>query len=141
MVRRRRFVAAAIDSLALLVASYCWAPDSWGWLFMLLQLPYSLSEWLWRATPGKWLLGLAVHDQSGAAASGWQLIGRWLLRNNAILLVLLSFSGVPFLLFSPLGQGLFALGCLLVCTPTGLAGHDLLTDTCVRLSDRRALKD
>lgn len=131
MVTGRRFLAAALDAAVLFLCHRSLGLESWLWLW-LLQVPFSLSEWVWSRTPGKWLCGLRVLHRSGVPATGWQRTGRWLLRNNAALLVLLSVSGVPFLFFAPLGGGAFVAGCLLALRPSGQAGHDLLTDTCVR---------
>jgi uncharacterized RDD family membrane protein YckC len=97
----------------------------------LLSLPYNLMEALVGWTPGKLVTGLRVRHQDGSRPSFSQVFARWLIKHNAVLLAVLTLSGIPFTVLSPIGQLVVFVGCFLALGPARQALHDLATKTAV----------
>lgn len=98
---------------------------------LLLTLPYNMMEALVGWTPGKLVTGLRVCNEDGSRPTFLQVFSRWLIKHNAILLWVLSWSGIPFMVLSPVGQVLVFGGCFMALTSARQALHDKLTGTAV----------
>lgn len=97
----------------------------------LLSLPYNLMEAFFGWTPGKLATGLRVRNQDGGPATFGQVFWRWLIKHNAVLLGVLTLTGIPFTALSPFGQALIFLGCFLVLGSSRQALHDMASQTAV----------
>lgn len=100
-------------------------------MLSLLSLPYNLLEALFGWTPGKLAVGLRVRALDGSPASLSQVLWRWLIKHNAVLLGLLTLTGIPFSALSPFGQLAIFLGCFLALGPARQSLHDLASATAV----------
>jgi len=107
--------------------------------FTLIFLAWFGTEAWWGATPAKRLLGLRVGTAEGVAASRQRLLGRWALKNAAILTALLSIIagttvprlGIPLAMLSNLFGAVMLAGCFIAMGDDHQALHDILAGTAV----------
>jgi uncharacterized RDD family membrane protein YckC len=60
-----------------------------GIVFYVVLLAYGTTEVLWRATPGKRLLGLVIANPDGSPAERWRLFFRWSSKYYSVLVSLI----------------------------------------------------
>lgn len=103
---------------------------------LLLFLPwfcYTMPEFLWGMTLGKWLLGIRIGGQPAVLTSRWRLFLRWSTKHYGFVVGLISLC-IPSAAWAEvegLSSWVVAVGCIAALNDDRLAWHDQWAGTAV----------